>query len=161
VTIDNFGDRLRADAAAAMVRYDNGYRACAIDPIGCDRSYLTEVATPRAVALLNTFFDKRIADHIRRRPNPDPDLDYMVVENVEFAGDFDHAKLTICSVDGSARIHIGDTAADVAVINDDLGGSRGIAEFAVQTDGKWKYVDYTQTELFDGTKPTCAPRPHG
>ena len=157
-TIDNFGDRLRAQAAAAMMASDDGYRACATDPVGCDRSYLADTAVPEAAARANAFFDKRIADKIRRRPNPNPDLDYTVVEKVEFDGDFDHVNVTVCFVDGASKVYVGDKPDDLAIIDDSLGGSRVLAKFTLGDDRKWRIVDSTRIEAFDTGKPTCAPR---
>lgn len=157
-TIDNFGDRLRAQAAAAMMQNDVGYRACAVDPIGCDRSYLTETAVPDAAARANAYLDKRITDKLRRRPNPNPDLDYTVVEKVEFDGDFDHVNITVCFVDGATLVYIGNQPSDLAIVDDSIGGSRVLAKFTLGGDDKWRIVDSTRLEAFDTGRPTCAPR---
>ena len=157
-TIDNFGDRLRSQVAAAMVRYENGFRACAMDPVGCDRGFLDDVALPDPKARVVAGFDKRIVDKIRRRPNPNPDLDYMVVETVEFPTDFDHAEAKVCYVDGAAKVFIGDKPEDLIILNDQVGGSRGIASFLLGQDLKWRFVDYKWTETFEIGKPQCPAR---
>ncbi len=140
------------------MRHDAGFRLCAIDPIGCDRSYLDDTATAKSKVFTLASFDKRIREKTRRRPNPNPDLDYTVIEKVEFPTDFDHAEITVCYVDGASKIYIGDGPADVGVLNDDIGGSRGTVSLILADDGKWKLDDYREIEEFAIGKPKCPPR---
>ena len=100
-------------------------------------------------------FDKRIANKTRRRPNLNPNLDYSVVEAIEFPMSAQQAEVTVCQVDGSSRIYIGDKPEDFGILNDDLGGARSVEYVSLQADGRWKFDDGKQIEVFEIGKPKC------
>ena len=96
--------------------------------------------------------DSRIADRTFARPNPNPSLDYAVVENAAFDAATSTVAIIECEVNGMLVFTIVD---DVEVlVTDQVLGARRRYDYRV-VGGSWKLVASQELARFAGRANGC------
>ena len=151
-------DRAEVDARARYEQFTRLHDGCWLVPTHCHRGALAQVVFSPSRVLAE--IDRRVERGEFGQNNPNPDLDYEVIETIKLDDLATVAVITSCRVDG-ALMFTEEPTSGSGVVVDDVGifGYRLRSEMRRDEADNWRLWTQDTIEAFDASvENRCPPR---